>query len=497
MPQLKPTRGICLNRSHPLSRGLVGLWLFNEGSGGQVFDLSGNGNHGIEQTDSIWYPGKYGPTRYFSGDDYINCGSNDVLGFGGLVEFTIIIRGLATNVDNQQQLIDRLSLASPWPGYHVYIKWNDVYVGLDDGVDSVTVNTTSNCLSNNTWFDLAIVAHNGNLKFYVDGIDLNEDGDISIIDTIEASANFIIGATQGGGTNLTGQIDFMPVYNRALSLNEIALLCREPFCMFEGMISPAYFFVEISSSSSSSESSSSSSSSESSSSSSSSESSSSSSLSFSSSSSSFSSSSSSSSLSSSSSSSSLSFSSSSSSESFSSSSSSLSSSSSSSSLSSSSSSSLSSSSSSLSSSSSSSSSLSSSSQSSSSISSHSSSSSSSSSWMVSPNAADRALQMAVDSTMESLSYDTITYWPRVGGSRTIKAIIDYPGPEAISGLAGGSRPILDVYIENNSIRGITSAEVDTGGDKLDLPMRYNLAAKRMRIIKIAAQDKSILHVQAQ
>ena len=30
----KPTRGIQLNRSHPLSRGLVGCWLFNEGGGG-------------------------------------------------------------------------------------------------------------------------------------------------------------------------------------------------------------------------------------------------------------------------------------------------------------------------------------------------------------------------------------------------------------------------------------------------------------------------------
>jgi len=99
--------------------------------------------------------------------------------------------------------------------------------------------------------------------------------------------------------------------------------------------------------------------------------------------------------------------------------------------------------------------------------------------------------------MESLSYDTVTYRPRSGGTRSIKAIIDYPGPEAIGTLAGGSRPVLDIYMENNSVRGITSAEVDTGGDKLDLPMRYGLSAKRLRIIEIAAQDKSILHLRAQ
>ena len=117
--------------------------------------------------------------------------------------------------------------------------------------------------------------------------------------------------------------------------------------------------------------------------------------------------------------------------------------------------------------------------------------------MISPNAADRALQLAVGPTMDGLDAKSITYRPRTGASRSIKAIIDYPGPDVIGGLAGGSRPIMDIYIKNDSTTGISSAEVDTGGDKLDVPLRFGLTAARVRVTKIVAQDKAILHIQAQ
>jgi len=99
--------------------------------------------------------------------------------------------------------------------------------------------------------------------------------------------------------------------------------------------------------------------------------------------------------------------------------------------------------------------------------------------------------------MDGLGAKSITYRPRIGLSRNIEAIIEYPGPEAIDGVAGGSRPIMDVFVENKSIKGISSAEVDIGGDELDVPLRYGLTNKEVRIIQIVEQDKAILHVRAQ
>ena len=99
--------------------------------------------------------------------------------------------------------------------------------------------------------------------------------------------------------------------------------------------------------------------------------------------------------------------------------------------------------------------------------------------------------------MDGLDAKTITYRPRSGASRSIESIIEYPGPGGIDGLSGGSRPLLDIYIKNDSTSGISSAEVDTGGDKVEVPLRIGLTAARVRITKIVTQDKAILHIQAQ
>ena len=42
----KPKPGVMVNPLHPLSRGLIGCWLFHEGSGNLVNDISGHGNNG-------------------------------------------------------------------------------------------------------------------------------------------------------------------------------------------------------------------------------------------------------------------------------------------------------------------------------------------------------------------------------------------------------------------------------------------------------------------
>ena len=117
--------------------------------------------------------------------------------------------------------------------------------------------------------------------------------------------------------------------------------------------------------------------------------------------------------------------------------------------------------------------------------------------MCSPNAADRALIMSMDSTFCGLDYETVTYYPRSGGSRSISAVLEFPGAELIGDLTGGRRPVVDVYVKNNSSSGISSAEVNTGGDKIKVPQRYGLTANTIKIIEIAGQEKALLHLRCQ
>lgn len=117
--------------------------------------------------------------------------------------------------------------------------------------------------------------------------------------------------------------------------------------------------------------------------------------------------------------------------------------------------------------------------------------------MVSLNAADRALQMAVDDQFDGLNYDTVTYRPRSGATRSISAVIDWPPAEEFLDIMSGQRPIIDIYVSNNSSSGISAAEIDLGGDKIDVPQRHGLASITARIVAIVAQDRTLLHIRGQ
>lgn len=75
----KPPLGTQLNPAHPLSDGLVGCWVMNEGSGLYLHDYSGYGRHGIFGADDkapTWGVSEKGSTVLFAGDDDKIVGSN-------------------------------------------------------------------------------------------------------------------------------------------------------------------------------------------------------------------------------------------------------------------------------------------------------------------------------------------------------------------------------------------------------------------------------------
>lgn len=76
--QTKPRPGCFVDPTHPLSRGLVGCWLFNEGAGSRLTDYSGNGNHGTltnMNPENDWVGSPRGGALDFDGiNDYVDSG---------------------------------------------------------------------------------------------------------------------------------------------------------------------------------------------------------------------------------------------------------------------------------------------------------------------------------------------------------------------------------------------------------------------------------------
>ena len=241
MPQLKPTRGIRLNRSHPFSRGLVGFWLFNEGSGGQVFDLSG---YNLLQTLSgpEWVASKYGSgVSYVSGNsDYGYVAHSSLIDFDRYDPFTAIVFGKTTAPG--RILINKMHDTSPYQGWHLATEATGTISYMKRG-GTLSTHRTFVQSQSTTWDSglpvMIAVTDNGagnaaGVKLYGNGVPLamtTTDDDLqgTSLTTSVLDISRFIGSTTGYST---ATYDLILIYNRVLSASEVALLYREPFCMF-------------------------------------------------------------------------------------------------------------------------------------------------------------------------------------------------------------------------------------------------------------------------
>lgn len=243
MPILKPTRGLKLNKSHPFSRGLAGCWLLNEGSGGKIFDCSGNNNAGNPYGDISWSGGRFGSALSFDGsDDYFQ------VPYSSLLNSTIFTISIWAKVEGSQGTWRSLITSrdgAPCRGYMIYAsdsnRW-ELWIGNNEG-DWKHLYGSSIVLDK--WTHLVAVYNNPQMLLYVDGIIAASDNSGFMVNT-NRPLRIGAGFTEGSPTYyFNGKIDNASIYNYGLSMAEIAWLYREPFCMFERSINPAVLFMPI------------------------------------------------------------------------------------------------------------------------------------------------------------------------------------------------------------------------------------------------------------
>jgi len=254
MPILKPIRAIQLNKSHPFARGLVGCWLFNEGTGGKVFDLSGYQNTGTLYNGVSWGSGKYGSALEFDGsDDYVRTvGVNPIPSSG---DFTIAGwvycsgKGGGTT-DDRMTAFGSCTWVSANKGIALARNPNtdDLTAYWGDGVSGtgkiLIVDISS--VNNGKWYHVVLIYRSVNttLNGYVNG--LIEGSGVSQA-YADSGQNFRVGHSADRSPTeayWNGRVGSVFIWNRALSAAEIAQLYREPFCIFDiatklGLLYPA------------------------------------------------------------------------------------------------------------------------------------------------------------------------------------------------------------------------------------------------------------------
>ena len=227
---IKPFRGIQLNRTHPLARGLVACWVMNEGTGNTAYDLSGNRNHASMlnfstygwQARGIWYRD--------SADHIIVSDKNQ---FEGWPEYSFIC---IANRDGTLQ------------------SGNSRIFDKNGGVVACGFSPTTFSIWQGSWYDTAYVMPintnigitatfiGGTLKKYINAQLV--DTDIGVSNPGTGSGSLYIGNQNAEDADFwPGFLNLFYIYNRALTVSEVELLYRDPYAMFEAQSPGRFIFV--------------------------------------------------------------------------------------------------------------------------------------------------------------------------------------------------------------------------------------------------------------
>lgn len=207
----------CLFWISNASADAIGVWLFDEGDGNIVKDLSGNGHHGEIIGEVAWADGKFETALEFDGG-HVSVPHEDIM---NLRQWTMTAWIKVPKVVDPYQIILG---KERWPNrnYTMWIRPGVMTFGftLPNGAQDLQVGSKE--VTDGKWHFVAGVYDEKNLTPYVDGVQFNPRGAAGKPAT--SNAPLIIGAQGPDGKNgpLRGIIDEVAVYNTALDEGEIA-----------------------------------------------------------------------------------------------------------------------------------------------------------------------------------------------------------------------------------------------------------------------------------
>ena len=94
--------------------------------------------------------------------------------------------------------------------------------------------------------------------------------------------------------------------------------------------------------------------------------------------------------------------------------------------------------------------------------------------------------------------ESVVYYPRgyqAGDARAILAVVDRMPPEGVSEAPYGNAPLLHIFVKNDSTEGISSDELDLGGEQVELSVRLGEAVQKRRITEKNNADAGMLQLE--
>lgn len=243
---IQPFRGAQIEKFHPFSRGSVGKWLFYEGTGPKVFDLSGNNNHGtLTNMDPAtdWVPGRErgGWALDFDGtDDYVNLGDPSIVDFGA-GDFAILAWiSLDSPTGSRQMIVAKDDDASGQRQFSLEYNQTDDSsrpIGLSyyKATDSqVVLRTGANPITDSEWHFIVAQRNGNSFDIYIDGLLSISGTTAGTHGTMQSTTTELrIGNRSFSGftDEFNGRIDDVSILNRALTADEAKSRFIYPYAM--------------------------------------------------------------------------------------------------------------------------------------------------------------------------------------------------------------------------------------------------------------------------
>lgn len=212
-----------INQGSSLLNGLVGYWKMDESSG-NITDYSGNGNTGTP-TGTITYSatGKINTAIKFAAAlSHIDCGNGSSLQLGSTGSIFLWVNLSAVSVVNT--LVGKMDIGNDQNGYQLNIDatTNNLYFEMANGTtangkEGTTVFTTG------TWYHVGVTWNGSLIQLYINGA-TEGTALTQTVTPVSNVWNLHLGRSSTNGTTMSGTLDEIGIWNRALTGTEITNL---------------------------------------------------------------------------------------------------------------------------------------------------------------------------------------------------------------------------------------------------------------------------------
>ena len=215
---LQQVSSLYTSGSDEVRSGLIGEWLFNEGTGTTAYDTHSDSdfvNDGVV-VGATWVAGHSDSALSFNGASYVNLGSSNTLGLSGDLTISFWVK---TTSASTQYIYSGHSTGPSYLGWGV--RMVNGRVGFYGDIGGWKYETSS--VNDGNWHFVSIVKSGTTVTFYKDGAADGTATGISITSPV-TSINRYIGKSLENVQYFNGALDEFQIFTGALTLQQVSSL---------------------------------------------------------------------------------------------------------------------------------------------------------------------------------------------------------------------------------------------------------------------------------